>query len=245
MNLMFWKKKTGTGDGAEKLQENPENNSGSHQPDDPGTAGPGTPEKPGLAERVKTAFAAVAARFRKSPARDAGEDESPDAGAQHGPEAAPEGASEGAPDINPEPSKKRLMMGGIAGVLVLSLFGFAVWKILRPSPKHGDSAPAGAAMPHAIRPASGVGAPQAELKTLKEKNAELQAQIDALKKGQAQQQPSNPPARETMENTPLSSGSGELTIVSKDPKAAAASLKEAIEAMNAGSGGYARKPPNK
>ncbi|TAN83874.1 MAG: hypothetical protein EPN14_02705 [Gallionella sp.] len=245
MNLMFWKKKTGTGsdagDSAEKSQEAPGDNSVPHKPAGPEPAGPEpvepeTPDKPGLVARMKAGFAAVAMRFKKAPAPDAGENESP--------EAAPADAPENAPDISPAPSRKRLAIGGAAGLLVLALLGFAAWKIF-PSKKHENGAPAAAETSHAIQPASHAGTSQAEIWALKEKNAELQTQIDALKKVQVQQQPPNPPDQGATGAAPPPPGSGEVTVGNKDPKAAAASLKEAIEAMNANSGGYAKKPANK
>lgn len=105
------------------------------------------------------------------------------------------------------------------------------------------SAPAGtdaaSAVPpadeHAARAAPSVKAvpapkaPLTEVEALRQKNAELQAELDALKKGQQ--------SSAAIKLHPGGKGApagGVATVGSSDPKAAAATLKEAIELMNNG-----------
>lgn len=95
---------------------------------------------------------------------------------------------------------------------------------------------------HATQAASSVAAapashtPQTELEALRQKNAELQAQIDELKK-----------ARQSSASVKFYPGGknqaagGVATVGNSDPKAAATTLKEAIEMMNAGEN-YKGKP---
>jgi len=82
---------------------------------------------------------------------------------------------------------------------------------------------------------------QANIDSLAKKNSELHSQIETLKK--KQQQPSASPADQTAGKgkTQPPSRSGDMTVGSKKPKAAAKTLKEAIEAMNAGSGDSPKK----
>lgn len=81
-------------------------------------------------------------------------------------------------------------------------------------------------------------APQTELEALRQKNAELQAQIDALKKAQ---QPSSASVKLYPGSSRNQAAGGIATVGNSDPKAAAATLKEAIEMMNAGEN-YKGKP---
>ena len=83
--------------------------------------------------------------------------------------------------------------------------------------------------------------PETELEALRRKNAELQAQIDAMKKAQ---QPGAASVRFYPGKDSRSTAGGIATVGNSDPKAATATLKEAIETMNAGTGDY-RKPPAK
>ena len=82
----------------------------------------------------------------------------------------------------------------------------------------------------------------AEIEALKKRNAELQAQIEALKKKPPQQQSYIPSARHSGGNGSSSAAGGELTVGSEDPQSTAMTLKEAIEAMNASSGDRGKKP---
>ncbi|MCK9200689.1 MAG: hypothetical protein M0P59_04545 [Gallionella sp.] len=80
--------------------------------------------------------------------------------------------------------------------------------------------------------------PQTEVEVLRQKNAELQTQLDALKKTQ---QPSSASVKLYPGDGKGAAAGGVATVGSSDPKAAATTLKEAIEAMNAG-GNYQKKP---
>jgi hypothetical protein len=76
---------------------------------------------------------------------------------------------------------------------------------------------------------------QADIDALTKKNSELQAQIEALRKKQPQRPSTSPASRPTGKAQPAAPGS-DVAIGNKSPKTAAMTLKEAIEAMNAGSG---------
>ncbi len=223
MNLMFWKKKPKTGDDAEDSQTPPDDRTMALD-----SAEPDAPASPGLVTRIKSRLAGLAQRFRKAPPAGAEENQVQET---HGRSQA---AAEDVPSFRPMRTKKRLIIGGAIGLLVLLLagIGFATWKIFL-SPPQQESATAETS--HASQPAAHAETPQAEIEALKKKNAELQAQIEATKKSQPQQQPAAAP--QGGDNAAVSSsGSGEMTISNKDPKAAAQALKAAIEEMNAASG---------
>ncbi|HZW25065.1 MAG TPA: hypothetical protein VFF26_06250 [Gallionella sp.] len=80
-------------------------------------------------------------------------------------------------------------------------------------------------------------APQTELEALRQKNAELQAQIDELKKARQ----SSSASVKLYPGGKNQTAGGIATVGNSDPKAAVTTLKEAIEAMNAGSN-YKGKP---
>ncbi len=79
---------------------------------------------------------------------------------------------------------------------------------------------------------------EAELHALRKKNEELQAQLEALENQQAAQPSAESRIANTENNESPAPISGEVAIGSKDPKANAMTLKQAIEAMNAASGDY-------
>lgn len=105
---------------------------------------------------------------------------------------------------------------------------------------------AASAVPHAEQGASAVTAaepashvPMTEVEALRQKNAELEAKLEALKKAE----------QSSSVSVKLYPGSGKgvnaggvATVGNSDPKAAAMTLKEAIEAMNAGTGNYQKQP---
>lgn len=194
------------------------------------------PARPGLIVWVKLRLIALIRCFKKTPVSDIAE-----------------GDEEDSPEIKPARSKKRLVIGGAIGLLVLLLAGIGI--AIRPAvpppqeqpdtrrnvaamtSRPGESAPA-LGQPQTSTPEK----PPSEIEALKKENAELHARIEALKKELPQQQPYVPAARYTGGNVPSSSVSGEMMIGNKDPKATAMTLKEAIEAMNASSGDHAQKP---
>jgi hypothetical protein len=237
VNLKFWKKKPKAGENADTTADDK-------------TVAMEVPEldtsaKAGLLSRVKSGLTGLARRFRKHPTPEAGndEDQTPNA---HDNTAA---ESSDAPALRSIRTKKRLIIGGAIGLLILLLtgVGFAAWKIFLSPPQQDASAPAKADASHnnpplehaATKPAE---TPQDEIEALRKKNDELQAQIEALKKEPPQDQHPASPTGSAAENTASPSSTGEMTISNKDPKAAAQALKEAIEAMNAGSGTPASKP---
>lgn len=254
MNLMFWKKKADTGENAETTQENfseeavaqkmramglPATESSDSGLSDLESADPETTEKPGLATRAKLLFATLIRRFKKTPAFQAEDDQAPDA-----PESPVFESEESSPagSVN---LKKRLIIGGAIGLLILLLVGtgFAVRKIFLSAHEEDIDAAVTVETPHAAQPvqsAQSAVIPLAEIEALKKKNDELQAQIKALKKEQLQPEAAEVP--QASGNTSPTSENGTLTIDNKDPKATAMSLKEAIDAMNAGSGEFNKKP---
>lgn len=205
---------------------------------------PETPAKPGLFMRIKTGLAAFVREFKASAAPAADEDGDADSHGRSG--AAPEGDHpEEVSGAEPVRSRKWLVIGGALGLLVLLLVGIAVtfWLTYEPPQKRwGTRHDMTTITSRAIRPESAPEKPQTEAEALKKENTELQARIEALKKEPPQQRPYAPPARQTGGSTPSSSVSGELMVGNKDPKTAAMSLKEAIEAMNAESSEYDKKP---
>lgn len=268
MNLMFWKKKTGAGEEAENAQEDlavntkpglaawmklrlaaltghfkktpefcaeedraPEAPSGSEKPGNAAAIEPDleppdmeAPARPGLIVWVKLRLIALIRRFKKTPVSDIAE-----------------GDEEDAPEIEPARSKKRLVIGGAIGLLVLLLAGIGIsLRPAAPPPQGQPDTRRDAARPR--EPAPAPEKPPSEIEALKKENAELHARIEALKKELPQQQSSVPSARYTGGDAPSSSASGEMMIGNKDPKATAMTLKEAIEAMNASSGDHAKKP---
>ncbi len=233
MNLMFWKKKPVTGGEAETTQEAEDDKTVAMEAPDLDT-----PAKPGILTRIKSMFAGLAQRFKKSPAPDPESGEETQAPIKH---EKSDAQTEDAPAIAPMHIKKRLIIGGAIGLLIALLvgIGFAAWKTFL-SPQEPEALPpAAAGSSHGSQPA---GTPQAEIEALRKKNDELEAQIEALKKEQPQSQASASQENAAEGSAASPTGTGEMTISNKDPKAAAQALKEAIEAMNAGSGNAPRKP---
>jgi hypothetical protein len=194
----------------------------------------GPQPKTGLLARVKAGFSGLARRFGKAPAPGA---EGATEGLPPNAQVSPETQTGEPPASHPMRTKKRLIIGGAAGLLVL-LLGVAAWKMFLSSPEPETAEPVAAS--HNKPPESQAETEQAEVETLRKKNEELQAQIEALKKEAPQDD--LPTATAEGANAAASAAPGEMTLSNKDPKAAAQSLKEAIEAMNASSGGSVRKP---
>lgn len=166
--------------------------------------------------------------------------------------------------------KKRLLVYGILGGAILLLLGlaFAAWKLFF-SARHEasvQSVPVNAPiivmpprqgkknlinLPGVEVPADAVqvvakpqgGVRPDELEALEKRNAELEAQLRAMKQEAPQSVPVNPvPAAQRGVSA---SNGGQVMLNSKSPKENAITLKEAIEAMNAASGDFAKKPPAK
>lgn len=184
--------------------------------------------KTGLLARIKGGFSGLARRFRKSSAP--------------GDEDAAETQTGESPAVRPMRTKRRLIIGGAIGLLILLLSGagFATWKIFFSAPEHEASAPTTAAASHDQPQETQAETALTEIETLRKKNEELQAQIEALKHEPSQAD--QPKATTDSAESAAAATPGEMTLSNRDPKAAAQSLKEAIEAMNAGSAGPARKP---
>jgi hypothetical protein len=203
------------------------------------------PAKPDLLKRLKVALAAFVREFRSSaePATDEEHDED-----EHGrPKSEQEdGGVEAEVEAGPVRSRRWLVIGGSIVIVILMLANFAIanWPIFKePQKRQGtrhdtDAIPSRSGAPdpaHKKLSAPALEEPSPEVEALRRENAELQAQVEAL--GRARQRPSAPPARPYGGSAAaLPSGSGELAVGSENPKAAAMTLKEAIEAMNATTG---------
>lgn len=220
MNLMFWKKKAGgTAEG--------------EAGDDSTVAIPRDTEttaensvRPGLLARLRNALSA-----RRKPGAEGGTAEPQEAET---------------PRVVPVRNmKKRLIIGGAIGLLVLLLagIGFAVWKIFLTHPEPNPAVPAPTEAAHASQATPHAETSETEIEALKKKNEALQAEIEAIKNEQPLQPPPVAPSGKTNPVPAPSPDNSEMTLSNKDPKAAAQALKTAIEEMNAGSGEAKPKPP--
>ncbi|MBZ0105316.1 MAG: hypothetical protein K8H84_06760 [Sulfuricella denitrificans] len=240
MNLMFWKKKKIAAAGTDSPPETDNDQTVAMEVPDLET-----PDKHGRLSRIKSVFSGLLRRFRKAPAPAPESAESDQPQGAHGSEGT---QGDTATNLRPMRTKKRLIVGGAIGLLVLLLAGagFAAWKIFlsHPEQENTEHPPQAAAAPSHDSPPEehaeadqASEAPHSEIEDLRKKNEELQAQVEALKKEQKQD-----PAPDTGNGAASSAETKEMTISNKDPKAAAQSLREAIKAMNAGAGGTASKP---
>jgi hypothetical protein len=227
----------------------PNTRSSPEEPDDFAPTATEAPDRPGLAIRLKMQLAALLQRFRKTPAADTNEDDEKKSSIGRS-EVAPKDELEGEAEIVPTHTRKRLVIGGAIGLLALLLAGIVIvyWPVSEPPPQPLDKHDTAsiASHPAATEPASDESQasapkePLSETEALKKENAELQARIEALEKVQP---PAAPPAWQPGgKGAYAPSASGEVTLGSENPQSAAMSLKEAIEAMNASSGGYNNKP---
>lgn len=251
MNLMFWKKKNPlAGEEAEAEEEAAAQAGAKEIPDEEEDA------KPGILARLRGAMAAL----RKRPAPVDGDDATTALPAEaQTRRPSPEGEPAPAPAPN---MKKRLVLGAALGFVILLLagIGFATWKWLAPTvPGEGAEAhtpPAEVA--HAGKPDArqdpGTAAHadrqgeqkapdnadmQAQIAALKKQNEQMQSELEALRK--ADREDNAAPA--TARNNDKNAASGEVLLSGKDPKASAQALKQAIEEMNAAAeGGKPRKP---
>lgn len=213
--------------------------------------------KAGLLARLRAAFSAFTRELRApaapAAAEEGGEEERAGGRSRSEAESFEDAAGEAAEETRPARSKKRLV---IAAVILLALLlaagaGVALLPLLEPQetrwgtkhditsissrPPESDTAP---------------GEPQSEVDELRRENAALQARIEALRKdAPAQQIPAAPPrqvyippARQGGESAAAPAAAEDLTIGTSDPRAAAMTLKEAIETMNAASEERPRKP---
>lgn len=235
MNLMFWKKKAPGG--TEEGEADDDRTVAISRDTAAGEENAEEPVRPGLLARLRNTLAALRKPRAPVTETDGGEAETPEA-------AAPASRDDEMPGIAPAHNlKKRLIVGGAIGLLVLLLagIGFAITKIFLSEPEQKSATTKASQTSHPAPPAETppTEARQAEIDKLKKKNAELQAQIEAMQKEPPQQPLPAPTSTASVKNaTAASSGdSDEMTISNKDPKAAAQALKAAIEAMNAGSGG--------
>lgn len=257
MNLMFWKKKAGAVEvtkivhasldfvtakqaGAERNQESP---------------APETPEsetaiKPGLVALMKSRLITLTQRFRKTPATDASsEDQDTDSHGSSG--SVPEGEQPAdVSDTERARSKKRLITAGAIGLLVLLLagIGMAIWTAFTPSqiqspPVHDIATATSRTIQPEPVPDQPQSAPAQPAPTLAQSvPAPEKPLTETLGKEPPKQQPHALPDRQAARNIPSSPISGEISVGNEDPKGSAMSLKAAIEAMNADSGDYDKKP---
>lgn len=159
-----------------------------------------------------------------------------------------------------------LIAGTVAGILILAVAGFAVWKFFlsshkldhapaqaatQPAPPSGNQLiklpPIGFRQPAETQPAKVQPEDHtADIGASVEKSGETSVETDQIATTRTEQPPvsSHPadidaPAK--MDDKPpahalSSSPNGDLIVGSKDPKSAAVALKEMIDAMNAGTG---------
>lgn len=173
--------------------------------------------------------------------------------------------------------KKRLLIFGALGLVILLLLGLliALWKLFFAAKHHEPAPPAPVSeqktilpsphqaknliklpdielpqvipqvTPQVIPQVNPQGSAQMEgvtqnspeaMEALKKRNEELEAQLNALQRQQsgAAQRGATPAV-----------GAGQVTLGSKDAKETAMTLKAAIEAMNASTGDFSKKPPPK
>lgn len=139
---------------------------------------------------------------------------------------------------------KKLLLVGAAISLLLVTIGIATWKMLSHGPTKGaHDAPLHADSAH--KPAPPADAEMArQLQALERKNADLTAQVEALKKEKTAPDVTTTPSQPTptSQNPVTSNTERELVISNKDPKASAQALKRMIEEMNAASGDRPAKP---
>jgi len=215
------------------------------------------PAKAGVLARLGAALAAFTRELRApaSPAAAEEGDGEEKAGARSRSEAESfEEAAAEAPEVaKPVRSRKWLVIGGSVVIVALLLADIAVtlWLAYEPPQKRWgtrhDTTSISSRHPESD---SAPGEPQSEVDALMRENAALQARIEALKKQTpAQQVPAAPPRQAYVPPAPQGGGSAAaptaeegLTLGASDPKAAAMTLKEAIETMNAASGERPRKP---
>ena len=228
----------------------PNTRSSPEEQDDLASTATEAPDRPVLAIRLKMQLAALVQRFRKTPAADPNEDDEKKSSIGRS-EVSPKDELEGEAEIVPTHPRKRLVIGGAIGLPVLLLAGIVIvyLPISEPPPQRlgtrhdttsiaSHSAVTGTASDESQ--ASAPKEPLSETEILKKENAELQARIEALEKAQP---PAAPPAWQPGgKGAYAPSASGEIMLGSENPQSAAMSLKEAIEAMNASSGGYNNKP---
>lgn len=101
---------------------------------------------------------------------------------------------------------------------------------IMPEEIHANDRPSDSSSTAAATNKPGENSPE-EIEALRKKNSELQAQIEILK----QRQPASS-AHQSASNAKISAGRTSVAVDTKDPKAAAKSLKEVIEELNASSG---------
>lgn len=200
-----------------------------------------TPKAQGLLARIRSGFAVWGSRFRKTPEPIAEEDKPTDTDIPHSPKPGSESSTCEAADKQPGRSKKRLIVGSVIGLfLLLAILGLAAWKFFSPpsvqdTAEHDTDSPSQTAH---IQPEK----PQTKTGDDDKKSGELQTHADTAKKELPQPQETiSLPEQQSKKSDLQTSGSGEITVGNNDPKATAISLKEAIEAMNAGTGTPARK----
>jgi hypothetical protein len=168
-----------------------------------------------------------------------------------------EAVAQGGSTVRPRNLKKRLIVGGALGAVILLLagLGFAAWKLLFSSPETVLPHPAEAVAPVSEPPAKPDHAGdemRAQLEALKKQNEEMAKQLEAMKSEKAQEakdrmatddaKPESVPAPQKT-GSPTHEGNEVTIFTGKDPKASAQALRQAIEEMNAApGGGKPRKP---
>ncbi|BCB26285.1 hypothetical protein SKTS_11710 [Sulfurimicrobium lacus] len=232
MNLKFWKKKApadaeeGDTDG-DKTVAIPREAEASEEES----------VRPGLLARVRNALFAL--RKPRDSSTEAGDGEAETHGRDK-PAAADRGDAEEPLVVPVRNLKKRLIIGGMLGAVVLLLagIGLTAWTLLAPKHAEQNNSPAAAHnTATTAAKATGSAAMQAQIEALKQQNAKMLSELEAMKKtGQDE----TPAAAGKEDGAAKTAGGDVLLFSGKDTKASAAALKQAIEEMNAESEG--RKP---
>lgn len=202
--------------------------------------------RPGLFLRLRAGFAAFSREFKSSDVPVANENRDMDSRGHSG--AAQESEHpEGEAEAGPARSRKRLIVGAAALLILLLIgIGFVVWPALTPpEERRGTRHDLPSATPRSVLPEHATVESQSDIEALRRRNAELQARIEALRQEQPQMEPQaqprlDIPAAPQAGSNPPSLPGGEMAVGTNDPRATAMTLKEAIEAMNASSGDHDR-----
>jgi hypothetical protein len=234
MNLKFWKKKAP----ADAEESDDDKTVAIPREAEATEAHEEESVRPGLLARVRNALSALRKPRDSSAAAGDGEAET------HGrdkPAAADRRDAEEPLVVPVRNLKKRLIIGGMLGAVVLLLagIGLTAWTLLAPKHAEPHNPPATAHnTATTAAKATDSAAMQAQIEALKQQNAKMHSELEAMKKTG---QEGETPAAAGKEDGPAKTAGGDVLLFSgKDTKASAAALKQAIEEMNAESEG--RKP---
>lgn len=245
MNLMFWKKKPGTGRGAKDAQGNSSVNrretldfmvtNQDATASNPGSPGQEAPVEAGLAARMKSIFTSFTQHFRKAPEFHAGEDYASEARDSSKP--APDDVSTIKPDAKSSPAdsgliervkpeliafvsnyKKSLIFALL--FLLLAVIGYATWNAIFP-PSVTEPARRGTDEALVHEPPPPIKSPHA----VSPQSEQPQTAVEVLKKSEETQELAEAPKKETSE--PIQTEADVLKKKSEEVQARAEAPKKA------------------